>query len=70
MLLPEMFVETAAAACMHTCMHTCMHAEWAGMTPPTAVNAQPYHHLPNTTSQYRLVLCIILRAGLTSCGNF
>ena len=26
-----------------------------GSDPPTAAKAQPYHHLPNITNQYRLV---------------
>ena len=48
----------AAAAATTTAAATAayMHVEWEGMIPPTAANAQFYHHLPNTTSQYGLVL--------------
>ena len=46
----------AAAATAAIAAAAYMRAEWEGMIPPIAANAQPYHHLPNTTSQCRLVL--------------
>ena len=53
----------AAAAATAAATAAYMHVEWEGMIPPTAANAQPYHHLPNTTSQYRFVLYYNCKQG-------